>query len=133
MPRKSQLALMRQSRLQSGFTLFELLAAVAILAIVSVVGFFYATRLKEKADAEVKIAQAIQIAKECAAQQVLQNPDSPPIIDPVGIPIECNGTSEATVTGVTFMSRQTFACVGYKLTSWSAVLVVAKDGKITCI
>jgi len=129
----------RQNAVNKGFSLVELMIAVSIIGMFSSVAIPQYLNVRNSSDAKIKIAEALDFAKECATFQIVADPVGTTVQNPGGTTVTCGGTltSETILSrAFTAKSGQTYTCLNRTInganTESKAALTVSADGVMSC-
>ena len=130
----------RQNAGSKGFSLVELMVAVSIIGMFSSVAIPKYLNVRNSADSKIKIAEAIDFAKECATFQIVADPVGTTVQNPGGTALTCGGT----LTNETILSRaftlkpgQTYTCLNRTINGGAnieskAEILISPDGDMSC-
>jgi len=130
----------RQGPVKNGFNLIELMIVVAITGMLSAVAIPQYQNVKDKADANIKISEAIGFARECAVFQIDADPIATTVQNPGGTAVTCGGTltSETILSrAFTAKSGKSYSCLGETITGGGteskARITVSESGVMSCL
>ena len=131
----------RQKAGSKGFSLVELMIAVSIIGMFSSVAIPKYLNVRNSADSKIKIAEALDFARECATFQIVADPKETTVQNPGGTTtVSCGGT----LTNETILSRaftlkpgQTYTCLDKTIDGGAnieskAEILISPDGDISC-
>ena len=132
-----------QGPVKNGFNLIELMIVVSITGMLSVVAIPQYQNVKNKADTNSKIAEAIGLARECAVFQIEADPVATTVQNPGGTEVTCGGAPLAQQTilsrAFTIKPGQTYTCLDKTMsggagttTESKAEILVSIDGAMSC-
>lgn len=132
----------RKGPVKNGFNLIELMIVVAITGMLSAVAIPQYQNVKNKADANIKVSEAIGLARECAVFQIDADPVGTTVQNPGGDAVTCGGT---TLDQQAILSReftlapgQTISCLKESRLGINseidlrAKLTVSRSGALSC-
>jgi len=132
----------RQGKTINGFNLIELMIVVTITGMLSAVAIPQYQNVKNKADTNIKIAEAIGLARECAVFQIDADPVGTTVENPGGTAVTCGGTTLAQQTILsrvfTLAPGQTISCLKESRLGINdemdlrAELTVSRSGALSC-
>jgi len=135
----------RQGPVKNGFNLIELMIVVSITGMLSAVSIPQYQNVKDKADANIKISEAIGFARECAVFQIDADPVATTVQNPGGTAVTCGGgtPSQQTILSRAFTAKsgKSYSCLGETITGGiigggtesKARITVSESGVMSCL
>jgi len=132
----------RQGPVKNGFNLIELMIVVSITGMLSAVAIPQYQNVKNKADANIKVSEAIGFARECAVFQIDADPVGTTVENPGGNAVTCGGDDLAQHNILsrifTLAPGQTISCLNESRLGINeeidlrADITVSRSGALSC-